>query len=221
MSTDIICQLAYDGKLDELQTKLQTDLKLACKRFQDERQPLHWACSGGHDIIVEYLLNICNAPVDDPDDSGWTPLIIASSAGRDNIVRLLLERKADPNNKTTTGHTALHYAASRNRFKIAELLVAAGAGLDAQDHTTLATPLHRAASKGNLKIVKLLLESRCQSDVKDNEGNTPLHLACDEERTEVAEMLIEHGASIEVTNKEGRTPIELAPPYLKRRIETE
>ena len=34
MSTDIICQLAYDGKLDELQTKLKTDLKLACKKFQ-------------------------------------------------------------------------------------------------------------------------------------------------------------------------------------------
>ena len=34
MSTDVICQLAYDGKLQELQSKLQTDLKLACKKFQ-------------------------------------------------------------------------------------------------------------------------------------------------------------------------------------------
>lgn len=50
--------------------------------------------------------------------SGWTPLIIAASAGRDNIVKMLLERKAEPNNKTFTGHTALHYAASRNRFHV-------------------------------------------------------------------------------------------------------
>ena len=34
MSTDVICQLAYDGKLQELQDKLQTDFKLACKKFQ-------------------------------------------------------------------------------------------------------------------------------------------------------------------------------------------
>ena len=34
MSTDIICQLAYDGKLEELQIKFKDDLKLACKKFQ-------------------------------------------------------------------------------------------------------------------------------------------------------------------------------------------
>ena len=34
MSTDVICQLAYDGRLEELQTKLRTDLKLASKKFQ-------------------------------------------------------------------------------------------------------------------------------------------------------------------------------------------
>lgn len=219
MSTDIICQLAYDGKLDELQRKLNTDLQLASKKYQDERQPLHWACSGGHDIIVEYLLNVCNAPVDEADDSGWTPLIIASSAGRENIVCLLLSKNADPNNRTATGHTAIHYAASRNRYKIAEMLVSAQANLDVQDNTALATPLHRAASKGNLKIVKLLLENKCDTNLKDSEGNTPLHLACDEERTEVAELLLQFGASLTLTNKDEKTPIELAPGYLKRRLQ--
>ena len=34
MSTDVICQLAYDGKLQELQSKLQIDFKLASKKFQ-------------------------------------------------------------------------------------------------------------------------------------------------------------------------------------------
>lgn len=218
MSTDVICQLAYDGKLQELQSKLQIDFKLASKKFQDERQPIHWACSGGHEIIVEYLLNVCCSPVDEADDSGWTPLIIASSAGRDNIVKLLLERKADPNNLTATGHSALHYAASRNRYHIAELLVAANADLNAQDTVSLATPLHRAASKGNLKIVRLLLENKCDPNLMDSEGNTPLHMACEEERTEVAELLIQHGASTICQNKEEKTPIELAPPYLKRRL---
>jgi len=218
MSTDVICQLAYDGKLEELQTKLRTDLKLASKKFQDERQPLHWACSGGHDIIVEYLLNVCNAPVDEPDDSGWTPLIIASSAGRENIVKMLLDKDANPNNLTATGQSALHYAASRNRYRIAELLVASSAELNVQDQTSFATPLHRAASKGNLKIVKLLLENECNPNLKDVEGNTPLHLACEEERTEVAEILIQYGSSITLLNKEEKTPIELAPPYLQRRL---
>ena len=50
--------------------------------------------------------------------SGWTPLIIASSAGHENIVKSLLQRDANPNKATATGQTALHYAASRNRFKV-------------------------------------------------------------------------------------------------------
>lgn len=36
--------------------------------FKDERQPLHWACAGGHDGIVEYLIDECNVPVDEADD---------------------------------------------------------------------------------------------------------------------------------------------------------
>lgn len=50
---------------------------------------------------------------------GWTPLIIASSAGRDEIVAYLLDChgvKASAVN--STGQCALHYAASKDRFKV-------------------------------------------------------------------------------------------------------
>jgi len=218
MATELINQLAYDGKIEALQKELMLDPSRATMKFQDERQPLHWACSGGHDVIVDYLLSVCNVPVDDADDSGWTPLIIASSAGHDNIVAELLRRNADPNKTTSTGQTALHYAASRNRFKIAEMLISCNCDVNAADETTSATPLHRAASKGNLKIVKLLTEKKCNLDTTDIEGNTPLHLACEEERTEVAEHLNLCGASLTLLNKEKKTPLDLAPAYLKRRL---
>jgi len=218
MATELINQLAFDGKLDQLKVEIMADPKKAFQRFQDERQPLHWACSGGHHVIVEFLLNKCNVPVDDADDSGWTPLLISSSAGHDGIVASLLHKDADPNTKNANGQTALHYAASRNRFNIAEMLISHNAEIDAADFTTKATPLHRAASKGNMKIVQLLTEKKCQLDYADIEGNTSLHLACEEERTEVAELLVQLGASIKVQNKEEKTPLDLCPPYLKRRL---
>lgn len=218
MTTELINQLAYDGKIDRLQQELMNDPSKAMAKYQDERQPLHWACSGGHDVVVDYLLNVCNVPVDDADDSGWTPLIIASSAGHENIVKTLLQCDADPNKTTSTGQTALHYAASRNRFKIAEMLLSCNCDIDVADSTTLATPLHRAASKGNLKIVRLLTENKCKLDKVDIEGNTALHLACEEERTEVAELLSQCGASLTLLNKEKKSPIDVAPPYLKRRL---
>jgi 26S proteasome non-ATPase regulatory subunit 10 len=218
MATELINQLAYDGKIEALQKELMVDPNKATMKFQDERQPLHWACSGGHDVIVDYLLSVCNVPVDDADDSGWTPLIIASSAGHDNIVKTLLQRDANPNKTTATGQTALHYAASRNRFKIAEMLISCNCDVNVADDTTSATPLHRAASKGNLKIVRLLTENSCKFDSVDIEGNTALHLACEEERTEVAELLHQCGASLTVLNKDKKSPLDLSPPYLKRRL---
>jgi len=218
MATALINQLAFDGKIEQLKVELMADPRKAFERFQDERQPLHWACSGGHDVIVDYLLSVCNVPVDDADDSGWTPLIIASSAGHEEIVATLLRRDANPNKRNATGQTALHYAASRNRFNIAEMLISNNAEVDVADFTTLATPLHRAASKGNLKIVRLLTDNKCLLDSADIEGNTPLHLACEEERTEVAELLNQLGASITILNKEEKSPLDLAPPYLKRRL---
>lgn len=216
--TELINQLAYDGKIEELKNELLLDGKKASMRFQDDRHPLHWACSGGHHVVVDYLLTVYNVPVDDADDSGWTPLIIASSAGHEDIVATLLRREANPNKRTKQGQTALHYAASRNRFRIAEMLISCNAKLDVADETTSATPLHRAASKGNLKMVQLLTENKCQLDCIDIEGNTPLHLACEEERTEVAELLNQLGASTSIENKEGKTALDLAPPYLKRRL---
>jgi len=218
MATELINQLAFDGKIDQLKVELMADPRKAFERFQDERQPLHWACSGGHAIIVDYLLSVCNVPVDDADDSGWTPLLIASSAGHDGIVTTLLRQDADPNKRNATGQTALHYAASRNRFNIAEMLILNNADIDVADFTTKATPLHRAASKGNMKIVQLLTENKCKLDCVDIEGNTPLHLACEEERTEVAELMSKLGASTSMLNKEQKSPLDLAPVYLKRRL---
>lgn len=50
--------------------------------------------------------------------SGWTPLMIASSAGRIEIVRYLLECGADVTAQNSTKQTALHYAASKGHLNV-------------------------------------------------------------------------------------------------------
>lgn len=44
--------------------------------------------------------------------------MIASSAGRDEVVKLLLELEADVNLANTNGLTCLHYAASKNHHAV-------------------------------------------------------------------------------------------------------
>ncbi len=53
----------------------------------------------------------------------WTPLIIASSAGHEAVVRLLIGAGADVDACTDQGRSSLLYACSRNRKSIAQLLI--------------------------------------------------------------------------------------------------
>lgn len=48
----------------------------------------------------------------------WTPLHIAASAGREEIVRSLISRGAQLNSVNQNGCTPLHYAASKDRYEV-------------------------------------------------------------------------------------------------------
>lgn len=53
--------------------------------------------------------------------SGWTPLVLASSAGHLEVVKLLLGKGANVDAKTDSSRTALHYAVSMPFFLLSIL----------------------------------------------------------------------------------------------------
>lgn len=55
--------------------------------------------------------------------SNWTPLMIAVSAGRNQIVNDLLSKGAQVNAVNKTGQCSLHYAASKDRYEVPKLRV--------------------------------------------------------------------------------------------------
>ena len=50
--------------------------------------------------------------------ANWTPLMIAASAGRNQIVVSLLAHDAQVNAVNNTGQCPLHYAASKDRYEV-------------------------------------------------------------------------------------------------------
>lgn len=56
--------------------------------------------------------------MDSVDDTNCTPLILASSAGRLEVVRLLLGKGGNVNHKTNRGQTSLHYACSKGHKEV-------------------------------------------------------------------------------------------------------
>ena len=51
--------------------------------------------------IVSISLKVGKAAVDTADDDGWTPLIIAASAGHNQLVEMLLDNGANVNATTS------------------------------------------------------------------------------------------------------------------------
>jgi ankyrin repeat protein len=210
--------------------------------------PLHYAAAYGHEDVAELLLannaeynvhdvaylgdleRIKGLLKDNPDlvfskDShGQTPLHCAAMKGHRDVVKLLLDSKADVNAKDGDGLTPLHSAAGKG-FSVldfmfvmlgkadvnpkdgngdtaaeagyegvATLLLDHKADVNARCHSGM-TPLHYAAFRGQKAVVKLLLDNKADVNAKDDyNGLTPLHIAAKTGHKDVAELLRQHGA---------------------------
>jgi len=105
-----------------------------------------------------------------------------------------------------TGKTVLHRAVIGGNERGTEVLVAAGADINASDNDGY-TPLHYAAGKGHSAIADLLI--RCGADIaaQDNSfGTTPLHYAAMFGRTDLCKILFEAGSSAHLLDNDGASP---------------
>jgi hypothetical protein len=87
---------------------------------------LHSAAAQG-DLTQTATMLDQGAVIDARDEAGRTPLMLAVTEDRVEIVRLLLARGADPNAADNSGHTPLQQATKRNLQDVAALLQQAGA----------------------------------------------------------------------------------------------
>jgi ankyrin repeat protein len=148
------------------------------------------ACAAGAAARVEQLLDqdpgLLNAFAAD----GFQPLGLASFFGHSNLVKLLLERGAEPSTPSRNGMgvTPLHSAAAGRHLEIARLLVDAGADVNARSGEGF-TPLHSAAQNGQAELVRLLLNYGADPHAAADGGKTPADLARDKGHETITSML--------------------------------
>ena len=148
-----------------------------------------------------------------PDVKGYgnaiteTPLHIAATCGRDNVVEALLAAGEDLHRATDGGWTVLHNAAWFGRTSIVNLLLESGAYVQAETKELL-TPLHCAVKKHQLEVVHCLLDNRSTNvEAKDKFGLTSFHIACKSNNIPMMEVLLHYGANIEQRMSQGWTPL--------------
>nr|CAI5865967.1 unnamed protein product [Callosobruchus analis] len=221
MENRTVFEAAHKGDFEFVKSQLDENPSLLTQADSNQRLLIHWSVLSGNVKLVTYLIDL-GTPINPADDTDSTPLILASSAGRSEIVRMILERCDDVNHKTSQGHSALQYAASKGWTEICKYLLDNGADINIADERG-STPLHRAASKGNMTVLSLFLTDHADElniNIRDFYGNTPLHLACEEDRQEEATLLVEHGADIEIKNRDQQTPLDLCTPKLARLLKS-
>lgn len=99
------------------------------------------------------------------------------------------------------GATPLMMAATFGGYKVAAILIGAGADVSCRDRYQR-TALHTAALGGRVKVVRILLELCPGIDINpiDEDGNTPLHKACSRGYWGTARALLGAGAVTNIKN---------------------
>ena len=133
--------------------------------------------------------------------AGDSRLSDAAMQGDRDAVRSLLAQKVDVNAPQGDGTTALHWAAYKDDFEMAKMLLAAGASVKAVTRIGAITPLFMASKNGSAPMIEILLKAGADANATDEHGTTALMTAAASGSTEAVKLLIDHGA--DVNAKEG------------------
>ena len=169
-------------------------LNIICKKVQDINigYPVHWACKrkihGGTDLLNILLRH--GAQINNRDERGFTPLIVACQYRNCDLVHFLLQYGADVNLCSLDCSTPLHHlikgiddytnsipkmkfpdesdrdhqkSADQSVLQISKELLEHGMLQNANERRL--TPLDLACLEGSESIVEFLLDNLCESEL--------------------------------------------------------
>jgi len=214
---NVVFNAARDGKLRRLKIFLDHRPKEEVAKLVTARTngatPLVLSCRNGHHEVVQYLVDRCEANVEQAGSvtfdgetiEGAPPLWCAAAAGHLEIVKLLVKSGANVNSTTKTNSTPLRAACFDGHFEIVKYLVEHNADIEVANrhgHTCLMI----ACYKGHFKIARYLIDIGADVNRKSVKGNTALHDCAESGSLEIMKLLLSNGARIDV-DAYGMTPL--------------
>ncbi|XP_076055729.1 protein fem-1 homolog C isoform X2 [Oratosquilla oratoria] len=214
---NVVFNAARDGKLRRLKLFLdhrsRSEVVLLVGARTNGATPLVMAAKNGHIACVEYLVERCNADLeqvgsvvfDGETIDGAPPLWCAAAAGHLEVVSYLLARGANVNATTKTNSTPLRAACFDGHFDIVKYLVEHNSDIEVANrhgHTCLMI----ACYKGHYDIASYLIDIKADVNRKSVKGNTALHDCAESGSLDIMKLLIDHGAKMDVDSY-GMTPL--------------
>lgn len=172
----------------------------------------------GHVAVMRTLLTGCSrSDVNRRYRPAEVSLLdLAVSCGHMDLLRAIVKfgggGVVDVNAATSNGRTALHLASLANNSGVVDVLVEAGAHVEAR-HATMDTPLHYAACALSGGVSLALLRHGADVNAQNRYKSTPLCRAADKAGTqgsaEVVDILLRSGADETAVDIDGATPQDL------------
>ena len=166
-----------------------------------------------------------NAQEHETEPSAWSNLNARDGKGRTRFhelcrsynatagdLREALDAGADVNAADNWGSTPLHAlisGGSNNKTELINILIEAGAKVDAVDYINRTALFHAIAGE-NTGDIQTLLQAGANVNARDEYGDTPLREAIRKRDTSLLKLLLEHGAAVNARDKYFETPLRFA-----------
>ena len=161
----------------------------------DRETALMWAANLSHIELVQELEKVRD-------------LLQACATGDAASVRALLAAGVSANAMDGDRETPLMYAAHFNHIEVVQVLLDAGANMEAVSEDYRA--LHWAAMYGNLDIVRLFLERGAEMNATNRWGQTALLRAASMGHTAIVRILLHYGADVSILDEDGKSAADWA-----------
>lgn len=174
------------------------------------KTPLHFAIESNSRDVIEIMVSYKLKKQNDTDSvtiiedidfnlknaDGDSPLSLALSLGKNDLVPLLIKGGADVNARNGQDLTLLHQAILKEESDTAVFLLDQGADVNALTGEQ-ETPLQLAIQSRLPTVVDALCNKGVPFSSPDNKGDPPLWTALELEQYEIASVLKNHGVDVD------------------------
>ena len=171
------------------------------------------ASYNGHLPVVQYLVDTCHVPPDQPDNSNNTALLYSAMGGHSDLVEFFIKRNCNTSQVNCRSISLSLLACMSGQVSLVNMLEELN--LFSPDSTDIngSTFLHYCCMENNLELFKhLLTQYKLDIDMKDESGRTPLHSASWYASSSVVEYIvsIQGNEALLVTDNEGYSCLHCA-----------
>ncbi len=189
----------------------QADVTVKVDKYQNTALLLAYK-RGLTDLVLDCML--WGVDVNEPDETGLTPLMFAAQSGDLAMAELFIEKGADLFAENKSGRTAMMYAVGGGHIEMIKFLEKQGLDIHQPDNDGI-TPFIYAAMSHRTGSLNYLALRGANIDAQDKDGNTAYILAARNDNVKIMKCLNELGVDIEIQNKVGKTAF-LTAAYEKK-----